>query len=630
MEVLRKAVRISEIFLERAQMTADPAVYGFGPYVLDRPRRLLTRDGNAVALTPKAFDLLTVLVENEGRLVSKETLMGTLWPDTIVEESNLTFQVSALRKALGGDRYVVTVPGRGYQFTGAVERMSEMVVEQEERTTITVSDERRTLPWLAIGIAAAVAVAIVSAVLLIRRPPPAEPGVRSIAVLPFRPIVAAQRDESLELGMADTLITRLSHIPTLIVRPTSAVRRYSKLDQDPLAAGRELRVDTVLDGSIQRAGNRVRVTVRLLRTSDGKPLWSTQFDQSVNDLFAVQDRVADGVAESIAPSLSGREKQLLTKKHTTDLVAYELYAQGLYWLERDPPRGREYFQRAVTRDENFGAAWAGIAETWLFRGRYSDAPPHEFFVNARTAAEKAIAIDPELADAHAALAAIYSDYDWRWDDAEREYLRALELNPNNASAHKGYALLSLIRRKFDPALEHSRLALELDPLAPGMSINRGLVLRMSGRAAEAIRVLQECRRQYPEAAIPATLHMGMTYANSGNAEEGMKIMKEALPRTRSQSQLQSLYAYAAAKAGHRDEAMRVVGEIEKLGERKSVASVNLAAAYTALGDHDRAFYWLDRAYNDHLYLLRMVTVDQAYEPLRSDPRYADLMRRMGL
>jgi DNA-binding winged helix-turn-helix (wHTH) protein/TolB-like protein/Tfp pilus assembly protein PilF len=616
-------------------MTADPAVYGFGPYVLDRPRRLLMRDGSAVALTPKAFDLLTVLVENEGRLVSKETLMRSLWPDTVVEESNLTFQVSSLRKALGGDRYVVTVPGRGYQFTGAVERIAETpitetMVEQEERTTITVSDERRTIPWLAIGVAAALAVAVVLVtVLLIRRPPPAEPGVRSIAVLPFRPIVASQRDESLELGMADTLITRLSHIPMLIVRPTSAVRRYSALDQDPLAAGRELRVDAVLDGSIQRASDRVRVTVRLLRTADGTPLWATQFDQSVGDLFAVQDRVADGVARSIAPSLTGRQQQLLTKKATTDLGAYELYTQGLVYKELAPAKAQEYFQRAVTRDENFAAAWAAIAETWLFRGRFTNYPPHDFFANARTAAEKAIAIDPDLADAHAALAAVYGDYDWRWDDAEREYLQAIRLNPNNATAHSLYAFLLMVRHRCDDALRHVRRAAELDPLSFGIGVTHGFVLRECGRSDEAIQQLSAWRKRHPDI-TPFGLHLGMAYTSAGKPAEGAKVLRETLPIARNNSQLQALYAYALVKAGQRDEALRVIDDLEKLGKSQSVASVNLAAAYAALGNRDRAFYWLERAYRDHLYLLRVIAIDPAYEPLRGDPRYADLMRRMGL
>ncbi len=608
----------------------EPEQYAFGPYVLDRPRRLLLRDGAKVALTPKAFDLLALLVEHQGRIVPKETLMSGLWPDTAVEESNLAFQVSALRKALGEGRYVVTVPGRGYQFAGATSAL-ETYVEQEERTTITVSDERRTMPWVAIGIGAVLLVAAIVAAWILRRPapPPPSPNVRSIAVLPFRPIVGAQRDESLELGMADTLITRLSHMQAIVVRPTSAVRRYTALDQDPLAAGRELAVDSVLDGNIHRAGDRMRVTVRLLRIADGTTLWADQFDENVRDLFAVQDRVADGVARSIAPSLSGRDEQLLRKRTTDDLAAWDLYVKGQYLSFRDPARAIEFYERAIARDPKFAAAWAAIADTWLFRGRYTNHPPKEQFEHARFAAEKAIALDPALGDAHRALASVYSDHLWRWDDADREYRRALELNPNDALAHNGYSTLLLYRRRFDETLEHSRRALELDPSSALFGISHGVALRFSGRNEEAIRHLQELLRLHA-GLPPALLHLGMAQTNAGHAAEGMKTLHDGLAVARNNSQLPALYAYAAAKAGHRDEALRVVRDLEALGAREKIADANLALAWTALGDHDKAFARLEHAYADRLFLLRMITVEQGYEPLRNDPRYADLVRRMGL
>lgn len=616
-------------------MTVESAVYEFGPYVLDRPRRLLMRDGAAVGLTPKAFDLLSLLVENGGRVVTKESLMSALWPDTVVEESNLTFQISTLRKALSDGRYVVTIPGRGYQFAGAVQRVNELVapvetetvIEDGQRMTITVSERRAVWPWIA---AAVVIIAATVAFFLMKRAPRATAsGVRSIAVLPFRPLLAAQRDESLELGMADTLITRLSHMPGVIVSPTSAVRRYSKLDQDPLAAGRELGVDTVLDGSIQRNGERMRVTVRLLRTTDGEPLWASQFDEAARDLFAVQDRVADGVARAVAPSLSGRDQRLLTKKPTDDLEAYNLYIKGLYWKDQDGPRAREFFERALTHDPRFAAAYAAIADTWQLRGRFTDADPREFFENARIAAEKAIALDPDLAAAHAALAAVYSDYQWRWQDADREYQRALELNPNDASTHSWYASFLVFRHNFDSALVHSRRAVELDPLSMAAVSNHGMCLRFSGRNDEAIRHLEEARRLYP-AMTPLMLHLGMAYTNAGRAEEGMKLMHDSLAVRHNKSQLPALYAYAAAKAGHRDEALRVLRELEALSATEPIAATNLAVAWTAFGDHDRAFLWLERAYKKRSYLLRIITVEQGFEPLRSDPRYADLVKRMGL
>jgi DNA-binding winged helix-turn-helix (wHTH) protein/TolB-like protein/Flp pilus assembly protein TadD len=616
-------------------MTVESAVYEFGPYVLDRPRRLLLRDSAAVALTPKAFDLLSLLVEHGGRVVSKETLMSALWPDTVVEESNLTFQISTLRKALGDGRYVVTIPGRGYQFAGAVQLLNEPVapvetetiVEDGQRMTITVSERRAIWPWIAV---AAVILAATLALVLIKRPHrPAVPGIRSIAVLPFRPLVTSQRDESLELGMADTLITRLSHMPGVIVSPTSAVRRYSKLDQDPLAAARELGVDTVLDGSIQRSGERMRVTVRLLRTADGEPLWASQFDEGSRDLFAVQDRVADGVARSIATSLSGRDERLLAKKTTSDLAAYDLYIKGLYLKDMDGPRAREFFQRALEHDPKFAAAWAAIAETWLLHGRFTNRDPREPFENARVAAEKAIALDPDLSAGHAVLAAVYSDYQWRWQDAEREYQRALALNPNDAMAHTWYAALNVFRRRFDRALEHSRRAVELDPLSPITLSNRGMVLRFSGRNEEAVRHLEEALRLHPQLP-PMLLHLGMAYTNAGHAEQGMKTLHDAMSHMRNNSQIPALYAYAAAKAGHRDEALRTVRELEAKNPPDSLAALNLAVAWTALGDPDRAFAWLERGYAKRSYLLRVVTVEEGFAPLRSDPRYADLVRRMGL
>lgn len=619
---MRKAVRIPEILLE-------PAQYMFGPYVLDRPRRLLLRDGAAVALTPKAFDLLALLVEHQGRIVPKETLMSRLWPDTAVEESNLAFQISALRKALGEGRYVVTVPGRGYQFAGSVETAVETMIEKEERTTITVSDERRTIPWVVIGVGAVLLVAALAAYLVLRRsPPPPSPNIRSIAVLPFRPIVAAQRDESLELGMADTLITRLSHMPAIVVRPTSAVRRFTALDQDPIAAGRDLGVDSVVDGSIQRTGERMRVTVRLLRIADGTTLWADQYDQSVRDLFAVQDRVADGVARSLTPSLSGREQQFLLKRTTGDLAAYDLYVKGQYLSFNNPPRAQEFYERAIARDPKFAAAWAAIADSWLLRGRYIDSSPRKQFENARLAAEKAVALDPTLGDAHRALASVYADHLWRWDDADREYRRALELNPNDAAAHYGYSYLLLFRRQFDAALQHSRRALELDPSSRLNATGHGVVLRFSGRNDEAVRHLTEALRLHPKFA-GMMLHIGMAQTNGGHAAEGMKTLHAAAAVAHN-SQLQTLYAYAAAKAGQRDEALRVLRDIEALSAREKVAPVNLALAWTALGDHDKAMAWLERAYADRLFLLRVITVEPGFDPLRNDPRFVDLVRRMGL
>lgn len=619
-------------------MPAEPATYRFGPFVLDRAQRVLLRDGATVALTPKGFDLLSVLAESGGRVMTKEALMTALWPDTAVEESNLTFQMSALRKALGGERVIATIPGRGYQFVGRIEPLAEgetreMIIEQEERTTVTVAESeavsRRALVIAAaVAIAAVILAAVAALVLQLRSPSPVAPVATSIAVLPFKPIVAATRDEALELGMADTLIMRLSHVPDITVRPTSAIRRYSALDQDPIEAARELDVASVLDGTIQRSGTRMRVNVRLLRTSDGAPLWADQFDQDVHDLFDVQDRVADGVARALTPQLSGRAQQLLTKRTTSDLEAYDLYVKGSYLKETQPTRAQEFFDRAIARDPRFASAYAAIAETWMLRGRFRNTTPRVQYERARAAAMKAIELDPQLGEAHAALAAVHSDWDWHWDRAEAEYRRALELNPNWVPAHHGYANLLLVRRRFDEALLHSRRAMELDPTSIMSGVGYGVVLRASGKPEASIAHLQEILELRPRL-VPAMLHIGLAQLRLGRTEEAVQTFEQTLRANADPQQLKPLYAYAMARAGQRENALRLIEELEKKGSEGG-AAFNMAVAWVGLGDHDRAFAYLDRAYEQRLYLLRYVVYDTVYDPIRGDPRYADLMRRMGL
>lgn len=560
-------------------------VLSFGPFVLDRDRRLLTRDGEPVPITPKAFDLLVALAERSGTEVTKDELMKRLWPDTAVEEGNLTFQISALRRALGGEggRFIATLPGRGYQFV------------------------------------------VPAAATIARSSNPPSTQIRSLAVLPFKPLAAAQRDEALELGMADTLITRLGRLPGVAVSPISAVRRYSSLDDDPIASAKTLGVDAVLDGSIQRHGSRMRVTVRLLRAADGKPVWASQIDEDAADLFSVQDVVADRVARSIAPAL---HEDARAKRPTEDLEAYELYLKGRYVVTFDPEAGEEFFRRALVRDPRFAAAWAATAESWLLRGRYRDGSPRESFEKAREAATKAVSLDPALPEGHALLAQVYADHDWDWARAEQAFRRALELNPSSDVAHGQYAYLLFFRRDFDGALEHSRRATEIDPLSPMWAVQRGFILDSVGRQDEAIRHLEETLRLHPHF-IPALLHLGMAHTNSGEPRVGAACLREAVALAPDSSQLLALEAWMHARARDREAALAILRDVEKRPD-SAPAAHNLALAWTALGDPDRAFHWLDIAVDRRLFLARVVTVGPGFEPLRSDPRYAALVRRMGL
>lgn len=605
-------------------------MFAFGPFVLDRDRRLLARDGAPVGITPKAFDLLVVLVERSGAAVTKDELMSALWPDTAVEENNLTFQISTLRKALGADgaRFIATLPGRGYQFVAPLQRIeaAEAIVEDEERTTITIAESTPPLTWIrAVALVAIVLGAVIGAVVLRREPAASSPSIRSLAVLPFKPLAVSQRDEALELGMADTLITRLSAMPDVVVRPISAVRRYSRLEDDPLEAGRALDVDAVVDGSIQRRGSRMRVTVRLLRTSDGKPLWASQLDESTSDLFAVQDLVAEHVAQHVA----GEATPKVARRTTADLEAYELYLKGRYVALSDPRHADEFYRRAVERDPKFAEAWAAIADTWLFRGRYRNKSSRAELEQARDAAMKAVTLAPDLADGHAALAQVHADLDWDFPRAEREYRRALELNPSSATAHGQYAYLLLFRRDFDGAIAHMRQAAAIDPVSPLSTIGHAFALHAAGRYDESIAILEKTLRVHPNL-IPAMLHLGIAHTDAGRPEVGIAWFREGLKLSPASTQLLPLEAYAQAKAGHRDAALAIVRDLEKRAARESISPSNIALAYTALGDHDRAFAWLERGFQERLFLVRTAAALPGFEPLRKDPRYADLMRRMGL
>jgi DNA-binding winged helix-turn-helix (wHTH) protein/TolB-like protein len=372
--------------------------YEFGPFRVDTVNHLLLRDGRVVPLKPKVFDALVALVENRGRVLGKDELMEMLWPDSFVEESNLTQTVYMLRKALGegpnDHNYVETIPKRGYRFLAVVRQSREGIdlgtkeelgatVERDERVDPELAEnessaKNRKKPNLQILIACVTvaAIAVVGYYLGIKRtrlPASADSpaSIKSIAVLPFKSVVAKDRDESLELGMADTLITRLSNIRQVIVRPLSAVRRYTGLEQDPVAAGRELKVDAVLDGSLQYVGDRIRVTVRLVKV-DGSQLWSETLDQKLTDILTVQDAISERVAQELAVKLTGEEKLRLAKHYTENFEAYQLYLKGRFFWNKGTEEGLrkalEEFQMALDRDPNYALAYTGLADAYALLG----------------------------------------------------------------------------------------------------------------------------------------------------------------------------------------------------------------------------------------------------------------------
>jgi serine/threonine-protein kinase len=492
-------------------------------------------------------------------------------------------------------------------------------------------------PTRAVALALAASVVLVGLALIIyslwpKHPVPPAP-IKSIAVLPFKPLVAESRDETLEMGMTDTLITKLSAIRQINVRPISAVRKYTGLDQDPMAAGREQRVDAVLDGSIQKSGEKIRVTVRLVRVEGGAPLWASQFDEKMTDIFAVQDSISERVAGALAVKLTSEEKQRLTKPYTANTEAYELYLKGRYHLNRLTDDGflksLDYFQQAIERDPNFALAHAGVAESYNALGGFNVRPPKEVYPKAKSAAVNALKLDDALAQAHTALATIKLAYDWDWSGAEREFNRAIELNPSDSEAHYQYGYYLAFVGQFDEALREIRRAQELDPVSLVKITGVAQVLFLARRYDEAMAECRKALEMDPNLGFAHWL-LGLAYTQKGMYEPAILALQRSIPLSGDSLDEPASLAHAYALSGNRGEARKILDELKQQAKHKYLSPTVIAALYGALGEENQAFAWLDKAYDERDSLLIGLRVEPMFDPLRSDPRFTDLLRRVGL
>ena len=632
-----------------------PQFYEFGDFRLDATKRRLLRGGEPVALTPKVFDTLLYMVEHRGEVITKDALMAALWPDTVVEENNLGQNISKLRSVLGEsrgeNRYIATAQGRGYRFVADVKAITDenglgaaAAVPAEAKTTpaevVTASSPARRAGGLTgrgrtvvlVGLLAAAS--CVGAFYIWRARTQAVPSapVRVVAVLPFKPLVVENRDEALELGMADALITKLSNTRGVIVRPLASARRYGGVEQDPLAAGRELQVDSVVDGSIQRWGDRIRVTARLVGVG-GEQLWAGQFDEKFTDIFAVQDAISGRVAGALALHLSGEEERRLTKRYTENAAAYELYLRGRYHLYKlTPPevrKGGEFFQEAVTVDPTYALAYAGIADAYRTLPITSDVAPTEAFPKAKEAVTKALELDDSLAEAHAILGFIKFWFDWDWAGSESEFRRAIELSPNNADAHRGYAhLLSNIGRH-EEALREVERARELDPLSLITNTLQGQFLHFAGRDDEAVRSLEKTFELDPNFWVART-HLAYVFIRKKMYGQALTELGKAREQSRGNTTTIALTGYVLALSGERGQARGVLEELRKLSRERYVPPYNMAIVHHGLGEREEALAWLEKAVEGRDVLLTFVAVDPKWETLRSDPRFDSLLERMNL
>jgi DNA-binding winged helix-turn-helix (wHTH) protein/TolB-like protein len=624
------------------------SAYEFGEFRLDTSSRRLFRSGEHVPLTPRVFDALLHLVGNPGRLLEKEELLAAIWPGVSVEENNLGQAISRIRAALGespGDnRYIVTVPGRGYRFVGQVR-----ISSQREDATAPTSDsgsmadaDSRTSPPLPVksgpgapnrritlllaGALALTAGAMIYGYVSSRRETRHE-RVTSLAVLPFKPLGLDGRDEPLELGMAEAVIRRLGSIPGLIVRPLASVRRYHDAEQTPADAGAALGVDVVLDGHIQRAGDRVRVTARLLRISDQRQLWAGEYDEDFTNIFSVQDVVAERVAQELSVEL-GPKYGAGARRDTTNAAAYELYLRGRFFMSLAQPQNAiAMFEQAIERDREFAMPLAGLADILSRVPIATDGPSGGPGARARSAALRALAIDPELPEAHAALGWIGFYYDWDWTHSERSFRRALALNSDDFSARLGYSHLLANTGRFDDALAEIDRALHIDPLSPIAGSLKAQFLYHAGKYPEARQQVNATLERAPGFWI-ARLQAGMSHLQERRPDEAIASFEAARQSGGSWTPL-ALIGYTRAVSGQTAAARRVLGELTAARRSSYVPPYRIATVHAGLGDAATALQWLERGLEERDVRMVFLRVDPIWSALRREPGFIALLRRMN-
>lgn len=587
--------------------------FEFGPYRLDSVDRLLWRGDDVVPLTPKAFEMLLVLVESSGRVLTKEELMKRVWPDSFVEEANLSHNIYKLREALGeginGEKYIETLPRRGYRFVARVTEIDaesiDLVIQEHSKVQIVIEEDDE-----------------------------AGEGIRAIAVLPFKPLVANDRDESLEMGMADTLIIRLGNLHQIIVRPVSAVRKYADLHQDAVAAGRELSVESVLDGSIQRQGDRIRVTVRLLSVPDGSQVWAEKFDEKFTDIFRVQDTIAAKVADALALKLSGSERELLARHYTENTEAYQLYLKGrFYWLgsktEERMRKSIEYFNRAIEVDPNYALAYSGLADGYVVLGTFYVISPKEGFSKAKIATTRAIELDDTLAEAHASLSIIKLLYEFDWPGYETQYRRVIELNPNYATAHYEYAQYLAAMGRFEEASREAKRAQELDPVSVTFAEICAWMFYFARDYDRAIEAQHKVIEFDPGNFAPHR-RLGLAYLQKKMNAEGLAEIQRAQALSGESAEEIAYLGYAYGVTGNRDKAQMVLDQLQVQSKRRYVSPYLIALVYIGLSNKNQAFIWLEKASEDRSVNLMYLKVEPILDPLRADPRFAQLLLRVNL
>jgi TolB-like protein/DNA-binding winged helix-turn-helix (wHTH) protein/Tfp pilus assembly protein PilF len=641
-------------------MSTQAANYRFGPYELRTRTRELYKEGVKLKLRPQPFHVLGILVEYAGEVVTREELRDLLWSkETFVDfEHGLNTSIKELRGVLcdsaSEPRYIETLPRLGYRIIVPVGVDEPPPVNQafvqpqpaaaENPVGKKISHDRvlqvlilRRWPvLLGFSIVLIAALGAYFQWTHSRAQPQPTSGRLMLAFLPFENLTGDAGQDYFSDGLTEEMIAQLGRLNPdhLGVIARTSVMHYKHSQEQLEQIGRELGVQYVLEGSVRRDSDKVRISAQLIQTKDQTYLWARQYDRELTNLLALQGEIAQEIANG--NQLTIDDPKRVESAHQASLSpeayeAYDLYLKGRYFWNKRTTQGlqhaMEYFEQAIAKDPSYARAYAGLADSYALMSGYSLAPQNEFMPKARAAAQRAVELDGRLAEAHTSLALITENYDWDWQNAEKEYRRAIQLDPNYATAHHWYAEYLAYQGRFDEAFAESERARQLDPLSLIIATDNGAILyfsRQYDRAIKQFRSVLDMEPNFPRAHL-----LVFAYVQKGLFADALADI-EKWRRNDDAPGIWSIQAYVYGRSGKQAEARRALEKLQQLNRRQQMDPAAIALAYVGMDNKDDAFAWLQKAYSEHSNALTALKVDPIYDPLRRDPRFQELLRRVGL
>ena len=609
----------------------------------------LTRLGRRVRLQEQPFRVLAMLLQKPGELVTRETLRRELWPQAIVDfDHGVNKAISKIRDALGDSsenpRFVETIPGRGYRFLADVKPIEAPAASPDASAPepaspaaaapiVVASSPRRMRAILAIGLVAIVIAIAAAFGLRAPRNEPARLTPQSLAVLPFENLTHDSAQEYFADGMTDELITSLGQIRALHVISRTSAMSYKGAHRKLADIARELGVDTVVEGSVLREGNRVRITAQLIRLPADNHIWAHSYEGDIGDTIALQRDVAQAIVQQVGASLTLPEQRALSTARHVDPDALEAYLKGRYFFNRRTREGLdkaiEAFDRAIAIDPGYAAAYSGLADTYALAGdwEYAILAPADAFGRSRAAAMKALALDDTLADAYTSLALTSDLYAWDWAAAETAYRRALQLNPGYASAHQWYAWHLLLMGRTGEGLAELRTAAALDPVSPIIGADLADALCIARQLEESIRQSMKTLEIDPNFAL-GHYQLGQAYAAQQQPDHAIAEFQKAIELGGHSDLFDSNLAFVYAISDRRDEARAILASLESRADRGPGAESGIALVHVGLGEPDAAIAALEKAYIERFN--PSILLRPGFDALRTDARFRDLWHRIGL